>query len=306
MEENLYEVLGVDEKAEIEVIKAAHRALAKKYHPDTYAGDKKTAEERLKKVNAAFDVLSDPKKRAQYDEKLRKSSSSSNFGDDEDFSSGDFGEAVLQEDWAVVVEVYPETEYIRKQLHVYSPKLSFRYQILILSSKSAAKASKVGDALKKEFLTKYFGSNKKMHDFVEVLLFSGKRKIASEINKKIAILGSDASQRVISDIKKKFEKDLSDLVFSSPETFQEHQRRKKQEFEREQQRRADQEKWEAGAKKKQEAYKQANKKRQKSKSKPADETIYKYKQPYGPVFFLMCGFLLLILATFVLVSLANN
>ena len=179
MSNNLYEVLGVDEKAEIEVIKAAHKALAKKYHPDTFEGDKKLAEENLKRINAAFDILSDPKKPRQYDNDLRGNKKSSDFDEEEDtdFSGDEFGEKVLLEDWSVVVEVYPEAEAVRKRLYKYSPKLGFTFQILTLSQKTAPKATSTGRQLKDEFLSKYFGTNRELKRFVEDLLFNGKRHI---------------------------------------------------------------------------------------------------------------------------------
>src|SRR5689334_16305209 len=64
---DFYEVLGVSRSAAADDIKKAYRKLAKKYHPDVNAGDK-AAEERFKQVSAAFEVLSDPKKRKLYDE----------------------------------------------------------------------------------------------------------------------------------------------------------------------------------------------------------------------------------------------
>ena len=62
-----YEVLGVDKKADDATIKKAYRTLAKKYHPDLNPGDKE-AEEKFKEVNEAYAVLSDPDKRAKYDQ----------------------------------------------------------------------------------------------------------------------------------------------------------------------------------------------------------------------------------------------
>lgn len=62
-----YETLGVDKKADKAAIKKAYRKLAKKYHPDTNAGDAH-AEEMFKDVTEAYNVLSDEKKRKLYDE----------------------------------------------------------------------------------------------------------------------------------------------------------------------------------------------------------------------------------------------
>ena len=61
-----YEVLGVSKTADAATIKKAYRKLAKKYHPDTNAGDP-VAEEKLKEVNEAYDVLGDEKKKKLYD-----------------------------------------------------------------------------------------------------------------------------------------------------------------------------------------------------------------------------------------------
>lgn len=61
-----YEVLGVDKGADDAAIKRAYRTLAKKNHPDVNPGDK-DAEERFKEINEAYQVLSNPDKRAQYD-----------------------------------------------------------------------------------------------------------------------------------------------------------------------------------------------------------------------------------------------
>jgi hypothetical protein len=60
-----YEILQVSPNAEPEVIASAYRRLARKYHPDAYAG--RDATERMRELNEAYEVLSDPARRAEYD-----------------------------------------------------------------------------------------------------------------------------------------------------------------------------------------------------------------------------------------------
>jgi DnaJ-class molecular chaperone len=61
-----YKILGVARGASADEIKQAFRKLARKYHPDVNPGDKR-AEAKFKEINEAYEVLSDPQKRSQYD-----------------------------------------------------------------------------------------------------------------------------------------------------------------------------------------------------------------------------------------------
>jgi len=88
-----YKVLGVEKNAEASSIKSAYRKLARKYHPDVNPNDK-AAEEKFKEISEAYDILSDPAKKEEYDNLGREAFYERGFGgagyQRPDFSQGGF------------------------------------------------------------------------------------------------------------------------------------------------------------------------------------------------------------------------
>lgn len=74
MEKNYYQILQIDKEASQDIIEKAYKTLAKKYHPDLQAEEnKKNAENILKKINEAYEILSNPSKREAYNKTIEQS-----------------------------------------------------------------------------------------------------------------------------------------------------------------------------------------------------------------------------------------
>lgn len=96
---NYYEILGVNQQATIKEIKKAYRYLAKKYHSDSHPDDTST-DELMKEINAAYEVLSDPIKRANYDYNLKNNN---NFNETDEVR-----EARRNETWKATIDILKE------------------------------------------------------------------------------------------------------------------------------------------------------------------------------------------------------
>lgn len=92
MSKSLYETLNVSENASAEEIKKAYRKLARKYHPDINKDE--SAGDKFKEINAAYEVLSDAEKKAQYDQFGDQMFGGQNF---HDFAQGQGGGVDLDE-----------------------------------------------------------------------------------------------------------------------------------------------------------------------------------------------------------------
>ena len=205
-----YAILGVLPSIEQAALSAVYKALIKKYHPDVYPGDKAEAERISRQLNAAYEVLGDEKKRAEYDKERESDGNGSGDYEQETYSrdSTQAGYDNKIENWDYATEFYPDAEKFRIELNKYSPELSLTYQIILLEHKAFSSAAKYALGIKEEFLKRYFGSNRKVHEFVELAIQQNRRDVALEVNKAVKILGSPSRQEVekfINIIKKKFD-----------------------------------------------------------------------------------------------------
>ena len=96
MNKNYYDILQINQNASPEIIEKAYKTLAKKYHPDLQEEvNKKEAEEILKEINEAYEVLSNPEKKALYDQNLKN-------------------EGISQEDYD---KIYYQNEELKKEIN---------------------------------------------------------------------------------------------------------------------------------------------------------------------------------------------
>lgn len=202
-----YAILGISPNAEPEVIGAAYKSLAKKYHPDIYKGTKKDAEVRIREINEAYSTLSNKSKKTKYDEEFLKNKSAGNFNE---FNNSEFNdnENIFADDWNILIEVFPNAEKLRLELSKLSQKLSFLFQVILLEKKLGGKAHQVAQNLKNEFLERYFGNNKSIQILASKALQNDEIEIAKEINKKIILLGDDAASKIYSSLSSKLEKNI--------------------------------------------------------------------------------------------------
>ena len=102
---NYYEILEVDKNASDEIIKVAYKALVKKYHPDLKEGNAKiNAEDKIKQINEAYDILSNPEKKYEYDQNL-------------------INESISKEQYEIIIN---ENINLRRELSIY--RNNYNYQ----------------------------------------------------------------------------------------------------------------------------------------------------------------------------------
>lgn len=194
-----YMILGVLPDAEDIVIKAAYKALVQRYHPDRFKGDAAEAQRRTAELNEAYEVLSNPAKRADYDRERQAQKNGSTSAYDDEEVDDDNGTNILEQDWAVALEYYPDLKVLEARLRRISMPLSVGFRQLLLSTKDFERREKVAQQLEKSFLESFFGTNAKVVEFATKLIMDGKRDAAKELNKTISVLGSKVDAKPVID-----------------------------------------------------------------------------------------------------------
>jgi curved DNA-binding protein CbpA len=194
LNKDYYRTLGVLQDAEDIIIKAAYRALAQKYHPDKFQNNPKTAESRMQDINEAYTVLSDPLIRKQYDENRVKS-------EYEEYPTEDTEDLLhtLDKDWSDALEYFPDLVEIASKLSTFSKTLEYTFKVIVIEKKEFNNRQALAENLKLSYFEKYFGTNKKVHEFAEILYSYDRRDLLKKLNRAVNLLGSDVNPSIIID-----------------------------------------------------------------------------------------------------------
>ena len=187
-----YVILGVLPDAEDIVIKAAYKALVQRYHPDRYKGNAQEAQRKTAELNEAYEILSNPAKRTDYERTRKASQGSTSDYDEEESNDGYSSFQELDEDWQFALEYYPDLAQLEARLRKISMPLSIGFRQAMLETKDFDNRQKIAKILEQRFLENYFGSHPKVIEFAMKLILDGKKSGAKELNRTINVIGSKA------------------------------------------------------------------------------------------------------------------
>lgn len=199
MEESndLYAVLGVLPTAEDVVIHAAYRILSQRYHPDRYKGDPAEGAARLKRIQDAYATLSDPARRAKYDQ------------DAESLASEEPGDAVRGEnlldapgwrpDWDLACHFYPNLRDTESQFRAMSSALGFTFCATLLETRRFPEGEAIARQMEQAYLGRSFGDNPEILAFAKRLLVAGKTEAVRTLRHALKVLGSSTPAGLIID-----------------------------------------------------------------------------------------------------------
>ena len=125
---NFYEILGVSPQAEDIVIRAAYRALAQRHHPDKCSDAKEAAAMRMRAIQEAYEVLSDPVRKVAYDASLCTQDDRPYFP-----STGPHSIANLEaQSWEILLRLHPDLGTNLHKLEASQQHLAKTYRSLLL------------------------------------------------------------------------------------------------------------------------------------------------------------------------------
>lgn len=190
---NLYQILGVLDTAEDIVIRAAYKALAQRYHPDKWQGNAEEATVRMREINEAYRILSDPIEKAKYDKTLDKKE----YQEEPDIEENI--DASLEDAWKVGLVFFPKLDELYHRLRKTNYSLGNTFKLIVIESKAFNKGVEIAEKMEQDFLVKYFGNDERIISFARLLISKGSKQGIKALNKYIRIMGESVSSQIIID-----------------------------------------------------------------------------------------------------------
>jgi hypothetical protein len=194
-----YGILGILPTAEDIVIRAAYKALVQRYHPDR-ADNQVQANETIKELNEAYAVLSDPKKRKEYDDLVGDQFQADQSTFAEDISNTAPEDDPLFRDWLIAINYYSNLNEQAIRLDKISFRLGYSYRATLLQTRKFQDGVKIAEQMEQEFLKIYFGENKDIISTAKTLALLENRPALRELNETMKVLGSKLDEQVVADV----------------------------------------------------------------------------------------------------------
>ena len=192
----------------IQVIRAAYKALASIYHPDKNSDPE--ASTRMKDINEAWSVISDPLTRANQDTQRNSKTADDTLFEEEE---SEFSQEELEEDWKFAKSFYPEIETNESRLKRINWRLAFAYKAFLLESKGYTDADLICSNFENEFLSTYFGKSEKLIDLAKELIFKYKfHDLLKDLNKTVRVLGEGSDQIILDRFNEKIKQKIGRTI----------------------------------------------------------------------------------------------
>jgi curved DNA-binding protein CbpA len=204
---NPYDVLGLPQPSDIELVKATYKSLVKIYHPDIFKGDKDFAKERLAQLNAAFEFLSNKKQKNEFDKKSQsqgKTEEQTEFDPDKNSNEFDEGIKLLKTNWDFACDYYPELQTLYNDLKFLGKEPSFAFMAYVVETKNYHDAANIASSLEDAFLTAKFSEDNNVKTIAKIALKKNQLVFAKELNRALKILGTSSSDKILMKLSENF------------------------------------------------------------------------------------------------------
>jgi curved DNA-binding protein CbpA len=188
--DNPYKVLGLSPTAHQAVVKAAYRALAQHYHPDSYSGDKEEAHAMMVRINLAYELIGNPSARARFDEQCAT---------DDDPAAKGFSDPP---EWAIACRYYPYLSRFSEALELAHPAMKHSYISAVLAEKAFSKSDKIPRKVFTEFMESRFGPYSTLSLAATCLLLHRRDSLFLELEAAARIIGKKEAPNAILNVER--------------------------------------------------------------------------------------------------------